>query len=1299
MTRIRCLIAATLAFPMLLGAQTPAVRVDETAVRFSFSASHFLTELPLTSPGGATSAQVAVDLLDPQNTVRSHGVATCSLRTVTTTCRVTLPPAVPDIVTSRYSSGENLAALRVRYTVTLPSQQPVAGIIALDHIAPALYVLHAAAPTQIRPGGFYTVRVRATHPLTHAPQSGVALEARVLTEGDGMDQRSPDKHLVTDGNGFATVEFTVPSTPTLSSIKVVIDGRLTNLYTGIALDISVPNQQSLTPTTDKPLYQPGQTAHFRLLALDQRGHAQPNLKLTLDVSDPDNTLVFRTEATTSHFGIAAADWVIPVRLRLGNYSVSAHGDPEDGDVSMTARAQVRISRYDLPNFTVLPKPDKPFYLPGQNAAVEVRAEYLFGKPVLHGHVRVVRETDRQWNFEKQKYDTMEGAVYKGELGSVGSFTAHVDLAEDEEDYRKSEDPENNAFTDLHLAAYVTDDSTGRTEQRRFDLRVTAQPLHVYFIRDAGAAEDLPIPAYISVTTAEGQPAPNAHVNIALLPCASSSSKETLDHRAAHAVPLTQVSTNNYGLGRLDTLPTYDQLVKRIPPPLNCELEPYESNSPNLLITARTPDARTGRIVEDVNEPSAPFRITTDHALYKPGEPILVTITSAQTSLPVHLQLLRTTNAGIVTLATQNLTLRNGRASLTLASGTHDAPDPRFTGYLTLAAVALGGKDSDATTSRTVFFPRDNSLHVDVKLARETYRPGDTASANIDITGPQDSDGDDVSPARTALGIVAVDQAVTERNRSDNEFGNGSSFFFPWRLLFSDAHQVAGISLAEIERRDADKPFTPDLDLAASVLLDANGPRIDVTSNTDRQPSSITFSGFLDARLEPIRKALRDYLVNHTEAPTTIPELDNLLAGQKLSISAQRDPWGRPYHLVAAPTYTNLQLELASDGPDKQAGTEDDFTVPIALWNWFARHESDLRRALIDYHQRTGGFVRDLPTLTAAMQANHIDFTAWRDPWNQPFTWTFAVSQADYTVTATTPGPPPEKYIRRASFDAGSASISWFADERLRIQTALNTYTASHAFPTTEAELKAALDAANLQPGKFADPWGHPLYATFRMRSIFTDRVIVEARAHAGATPQSHTTVTPVTAIVDSVDLRSLGPDGKRGDKDSEDDFTAASFSHERSQQSAKEASPQKTPSATQSGESTIETGSIVGTVSDPTGAVIPNVAIVATNAATQAEFEGKTDGSGQYVLGPLPAGLYTVRFKMPGFQNTVIDQVHVLSPDATVLDAKLQVGAATETVEVTSGSVTCWRRATRLSLVLARSWLNSNRLRLLQLDS
>jgi A-macroglobulin TED domain/MG2 domain/Carboxypeptidase regulatory-like domain/Alpha-2-macroglobulin family/A-macroglobulin receptor binding domain/Macroglobulin domain MG3 len=1284
----RCLFAAaSLLLPLHLGAQAsgPQLHVDEAKVRFSFPAGHFLAELPIGNTGPVTSAQIAVDLLDTQNTVRSHGNATCPLRTATTLCSVTLPPANPEFESSNDSHDDGrLADLRVRYSVTAPQQPELAGTLALDRIAPALFVLQDAPPRNIQPGGFYSIRIRATHPLTRLPQAGVPLDATVTAsiESKDNDPLVVHKHLVTDRNGFATLEFTAPSATDLGSVDVGIEGRLTNLRTILDHNIGVPNQQSLTLTTDKPLYQPGQTVHLRLLAIDHRSHTQANAKITLDVRDPDSTLVFRTEATTSRFGIASADWPIPARLRLGNYRIEARGNDID-----EAGAQIRISRYDLPTFTVAPKPDKPFYLPGQSATVEVRANYLFGKPVLHGHVRVVRETGREWNFEKQQYDTKEGAVYAGELNADGSFTAHVNLAADEKQYT---DPDNdrsasNDFEDLHLAAYVTDASTGRTEQRRFDLRITAQPLHVYFLRDSDMASGLSTAAYVSVTTADGQPAANASVLIGLLPRESSDPNETLNQRAVHAIELAKVTTNSYGLARLDKLPTYEELVKRTPPPVHVAPNEEDAPDPALLITAHTAAARTGRAVQPIDEPEAILRVTTDHALYKPGDPIRVTVTSAQPSLPIHVQLFRNAHAGPVTLATENVTLHDGRAILTFASGTQDAPDPRFTGYLTVSAVALasgrtvrppwgGENEIEATASRTVLFPRDNSLHVDVKLARDTYRPGETATAIVNVKGPQDADGDDTSAARTALGLVAVDQAVNERNRSDNDFGNSNSFFFPWPFLFISNHEVAGLTLADIEQRDPAKPFTPDLDLAAAVLLDGNRSGIALEDNAPSQNFPSVFSKILDAQLNPIREALRDYLKTSPDAPTTVSELDELLAAHKLSLSALRDPWGRPYHLVTSPDYTQLALELVSDGSDKQPNTTDDFTLQLIQWNWFARHESELRRVLIDEHQRTGGFIRDLPALTAAMQADHIDFNSWRDPWGQPFMWTFDVIQSDYTVIAKTEGPPPAQgHTHRNSFAAGSASISWFTDDRLRVDNALNAYVAKHPFPTSESELDAALQASGLSLAKLVDPWGHALYAGFRTRSIFTDRVTVEARAHAGETPQKHTTITPVTEIVDTVDLRSLGPDGKRGkqpDSDYIDDFTAASFSHIRSQQSAKETAPQKpSGNTTQSGEHFIDTGAITGTITDITGAVIPNASVLATNTATQAEFESKTDESGQYLLTPLPAGLYTVRIESPGFQRTIIDQVHVLSPDATLLDVKLQLGNVSAMVTVNAEAV------------------------------
>ncbi|HWB86531.1 MAG TPA: TonB-dependent receptor [Bryobacteraceae bacterium] len=93
-------------------------------------------------------------------------------------------------------------------------------------------------------------------------------------------------------------------------------------------------------------------------------------------------------------------------------------------------------------------------------------------------------------------------------------------------------------------------------------------------------------------------------------------------------------------------------------------------------------------------------------------------------------------------------------------------------------------------------------------------------------------------------------------------------------------------------------------------------------------------------------------------------------------------------------------------------------------------------------------------------------------------------------------------------------------------------------------------------------------------------------------------------------------------------------------------------------------GSIQGTVTDPSGAVVPQVTVTATNSATGVQTVRQTTAAGLYVITPLPAGDYSLKVVAPGFQ--VLNQPHVVVDAlATVsLDLQLHVGAATEEVTV-----------------------------------
>src|SRR5215475_10944 len=63
------------------------------------------------------------------------------------------------------------------------------------------------------------------------------------------------------------------------------------------------------------------------------------------------------------------------------------------------------------------------------------------------------------------------------------------------------------------------------------------------------------------------------------------------------------------------------------------------------------------------------------------------------------------------------------------------------------------------------------------------------------------------------------------------------------------------------------------------------------------------------------------------------------------------------------------------------------------------------------------------------------------------------------------------------------------------------------------------------------------------------------------------------------------------------------------------------------------TGSIYGTVSDGTGAVVPNVNVIATNVQTGATKTAVTTGSGDYTFLVLDPGDYTVAAQVSGFQS------------------------------------------------------------------
>ena len=97
-------------------------------------------------------------------------------------------------------------------------------------------------------------------------------------------------------------------------------------------------------------------------------------------------------------------------------------------------------------------------------------------------------------------------------------------------------------------------------------------------------------------------------------------------------------------------------------------------------------------------------------------------------------------------------------------------------------------------------------------------------------------------------------------------------------------------------------------------------------------------------------------------------------------------------------------------------------------------------------------------------------------------------------------------------------------------------------------------------------------------------------------------------------------------------------------------------------------GSIVGTVTDSTGAVVPGATVTITNLGTNGSQSVKSSSSGDYTFVNLVPASYKVDVQMANFKRFVRQAAEVQVNTATRVDAKLQVGAATDTVEVTSNA-------------------------------
>jgi hypothetical protein len=1223
---------------------------DSPTVKLRIARDEISLTVPLLHPATkAESVQARVELLNPDDLLRATVTSNLELKPRQKQLVLKLPKPFDKLPPAEL---DEMHWLRLKFEVRAQDGEVLAsGIEALRTPATEPFILTAAAGRMAAEGRWYQVPV---HVKTNDGKAlhGIRIEGTLTWDAAGGEQKLSAAAL-TNASGNGTLQFLIPKTVDANSGQLDVQAIRGLVTRSVQHDVSFRTASYLLLDTDKDIYQPGQTLHARVLRFDSARKAVANETLDLRVTDEENTLVSRQPLITDTFGVAHLEWTIPANALQGSYQIQVEaGDSEDDERRESATKPVRIYRYDLPNFRVSARPDRAYYLPAQNAEVAISAEYLFGKPVTRAKVRVVEEQERSWNFRKQEWESKEGQVQTGELDRDGHFTARFDLSEQHGDL--TGENKYTKFQDVDLAAYVTDLTTGRTEQRRFTLRVTRDPIHVYAVEARSSSRKLLPSYYVSTFYADGTPAR----------CKVRLSSFDGEHSPRHA--LTTVETNKYGLAKTPEL--------KIP---NGEGESDADDS--LLLEATDQKGLTGTDAENIYSGDTDvLEVTASRAIHKTGEPLEVTLRSTKANLAVAVEVLR---EGAV-LATQPARLRGGRGYLVFPY------DPRFIDEITIVAYSLDEQPTPYSYlegSRTVLYPKNRQLDVAVQFDKDEHRPGEDATARFTVRQPGQTG------AESALGVKIVDTAVEERARTDSDFGQHSGWgWWRWSLwsVNSDAG-FSGVSRDDLDRIDLTEPVPQDLDLVAEYILRSashDAPEL-LNDEPDRAAEQV-FSKWVSKQFETLEKDLQQWN-ERGKLPRNEAELTELAKEYGVDLPGLRDPWGTPYRFELRFQGADHFLKVISAGPDQQFGTSDDFTARETQRKFFLHYGNLLGQAVKNLSETEGHFIRDQNTLQAELLKQGVDFAALRDPWDEPYEAKFLIAGSSYVTQVISHGEDEAGKKQSAGKSTGETEarkkqnngtvvwedrVDYFLAARQNIDRVLTAHLhAGGAYPNNEDEFKAILRHAGVNLDELRDPWGDPYYIVFKNLAQYGDRVTIQQSRASG-----ERTSEPVTLIRKEVRLMSPGLDHQPG---TADDFQVASYSVLVAEQSANDNKPvQSSPKLNLADN----TGAITGTVEDPSGAVIANAIVEATREVTGEKSSTQTDNNGRFELKDLKPGMYRVASSSKGFQSLVVAAVPVQSGTVTEISFRLSVGWSNTTVEV-SGVATQVETSTSYSVAGVRS--------------
>jgi A-macroglobulin TED domain/Alpha-2-macroglobulin family/MG2 domain/Alpha-2-macroglobulin bait region domain/A-macroglobulin receptor binding domain len=194
---------------------------------------------------------------------------------------------------------------------------------------------------------------------------------------------SSSSRTVIQGKTNAVGELQVSFTPTAAEQGGGSIAVTAGMHSSTHSVLVEPHRSQILLTTDKPLYQPGQTVHIRALAMKQPAVVPlTGEKLLLELEDPAGNKLHKQETKTDGHGIASLRFDLARLVNLGTYTVRII-------MGTTTRTKTfEVKRYTLPKFKVTLGTNATYYKPGATVTGWVQADYFFSKHVQQGAVKL-----------------------------------------------------------------------------------------------------------------------------------------------------------------------------------------------------------------------------------------------------------------------------------------------------------------------------------------------------------------------------------------------------------------------------------------------------------------------------------------------------------------------------------------------------------------------------------------------------------------------------------------------------------------------------------------------------------------------------------------------------------------------------------------------------------------------------------------------------------------------------------------------------------------------------------------------